>query len=196
MKEARYLPVTMSSEVTGSVTSVSILPLRCSSLNTRMVSAGIKKLNVKGSNEKKFLSSARCARKNVAKKKHPEKIKNSAHTMYAIGLVKYAVSSRFIITTHAFCCFTLLELVPVSFFSETGAVFSIESLIAFTSRRQRSEHVLKAVALDFNLIQIPTVRNNRLSKQRSDFCVAVNTDHCRNNFVCSCNLFRLFLYRA
>src|SRR5574344_1305578 len=105
MNEAIYLPVTISSEVTGSVTNVSMLPLRCSSLKMRMVSAGMKKLKVIGSREKKFLSSARCAKKNVAKKKHPAKIRNNAHTMYAIGLVKYAVSSRFMMTTHAFCCF-------------------------------------------------------------------------------------------
>jgi hypothetical protein len=62
------------------------------------VIAGTKNESKTGSIEKKFLSSARFAKKNVEKNKSPEQIKNKQSVIYAIGLEKKAQSSRFAIT--------------------------------------------------------------------------------------------------
>src|SRR5690554_3436654 len=81
IQAAANFPATASSGVTGSVMSVSRLPLRISSEKRRMVSAGIKKAKRIGSIEKKFRSSARLIKKNVEKKRNPEKARKSAATM-------------------------------------------------------------------------------------------------------------------
>ena len=117
--EARYLPATTSTGETGSVSSVSIVPLRSSSLNTRMVSAGIKRLNRSGSISKKLRSSATPAIKNTEKNNIPENTRKSPQTIYATGLEKYEASSRPMMTAQGLLVFMLL-----------------------TSHSQRPEHIL------------------------------------------------------
>ena len=80
-KAAMNFPAATSKSVTGSVINVSRLPLRFSSLKSRIVRAGTKKLSKVGNIPKKFLSSARFARKKVEKKINPEKIRKSPVTM-------------------------------------------------------------------------------------------------------------------
>ena len=93
-RDARYFPATTESGVTGRVSRVSRLPLLFSSLKTRMVRAGIKRLKRRGRYSKKPLSSARFIRKKVAKNIIPATSRNTTQTIYGIGLVNKAESSR------------------------------------------------------------------------------------------------------
>ncbi len=80
-KQERDFPKTTSNAVTGSVISVSMLPLRLSSEKTRIERAGIKNESVTGIIAKKLLISARFARKNGLKNNIPEKIRKREVTM-------------------------------------------------------------------------------------------------------------------
>jgi hypothetical protein len=71
-REERLFPSRISRVETGRVPRISMDPLRYSSENCLMVTAGMVKLKITGIMEKKERISARPARKKVLKKNHPE----------------------------------------------------------------------------------------------------------------------------
>jgi hypothetical protein len=70
--QARNLPMITSESLTGSVKSISKLPMCSSSAKRRMVTAGITKGKINGSMEKKVRRFAWFMRKKVEKKNQPE----------------------------------------------------------------------------------------------------------------------------
>jgi hypothetical protein len=93
-RPARYFPSTMSISLMGIVNNSSIVPLFCSSLISRIVIAGIKKIKTNGVKLKTLLNEASLARKSSLEKNHPTIRRNTEMTIYATGEKKYEDISR------------------------------------------------------------------------------------------------------
>ena len=96
----------MSRVVTGKVRNTSYEPVLNSSEKSLMVTAGITKVNMSGSLEKKSRKSARPSRKKTEKNDQPVATKKTTITIYAIGELKKNPSSLFMMRVDAFTVIT------------------------------------------------------------------------------------------
>ena len=110
-RPARYFPSTMSMSLIGMVNNSSIVPLFRSSLISRIVIAGMKKIKTNGVKLKTLLNDASLTRKSSLEKNQPMMRRNTEMTIYATGEKKYADISRRNIGTTLFIYVSLPAIV-------------------------------------------------------------------------------------
>ena len=134
---ARNLPTTSWIEETGSVSSTSSVPERCSSLHWRIVSAATRNIISSGIQRKSGRTSAMPRAKNVSTQKKENRVtaKNAPTKMRAIGEPKYPASSLRVMDRDCFIfVFTVAPHAPVA------NSLKIVSSVRTSRRSSRSAH--------------------------------------------------------